>query len=205
MYRRTSVLGQIPTLVPACYDPCDSLRSREQLQDAGFPQSCAGSRIANPAEVFARREDFAYVPTLEEILEACGDQFLRLVQHPFYGAWRVNSFANDTDYMGATPTEAVARLWLSLNGSLSPPPPARALKSDANEWGAVRSGERTTPLRMTQPLSGHEVNKAEASPFLSANPYGAVIHSVLPKSSRSTVHCTWKWVPRCIQQLVPYG
>ena len=46
-----------------------------QLKHAGFPQSGDGKRVASPDTLVARRDDFAYVPTLEELIEACGQPF----------------------------------------------------------------------------------------------------------------------------------
>lgn len=43
----------------------------QQLKDGGFPQSGNGGRVASPYTIVARRDDFAYVPTLEELIKAC--------------------------------------------------------------------------------------------------------------------------------------
>jgi hypothetical protein len=83
------------------------------LQDAGFPQSGSGTRVAPPDVLVARRDDFAYVPTLEELIEACGDAFFAVEKA---ATWRAQSAtAPVLVYRGNTPTEAVARLWLGLN------------------------------------------------------------------------------------------
>jgi hypothetical protein len=88
------------------------------LKEAGFLQSGAGSRAAPPDKVVVRRDDFAYVPTLEELINACGDAYGNLSrwdQGNDKGNWHAISYDADYDEWGATPTEAVARLWLALN------------------------------------------------------------------------------------------
>lgn len=90
----------------------------KELHDASFPQIGTGKRIAPPDKIVARRHDFVYVPTLDELIEACGPHFFSLVYDLGKG-WRCFS---DTDQWntvatsdGSTPAEAVARLWLALN------------------------------------------------------------------------------------------
>ena len=90
----------------------------KELKDAGFPVEWF---------IFSWR-----YPTLSELIEACGDEFLELLKgyrtakdYPFVGwkAWSTSEAAkkrdNDDDgYIagrGKTPEEAVARLWLALN------------------------------------------------------------------------------------------
>ena len=48
----------------------------KQLEGAGFAQTGAGTRVAPPDAIVARRHDFAYVPTLEELIEAIGPEFV---------------------------------------------------------------------------------------------------------------------------------
>lgn len=85
-----------------------------QLKDAGFPQEGAGKRVADPEKIFATREDFAYVPTLDELIEACGNRFEGLTRDD-NGIWGGQANSMNTISLGSTPTETVARLWLSLN------------------------------------------------------------------------------------------
>ena len=92
------------------------------LKNAGFYQSGKGTRVAPPEKIIVRREDFAYVPTLEELIEACPK---RIVNHQFalrhYGNSRwIAGYTLYEDWTraqgtGKSPTEAVARLWLALN------------------------------------------------------------------------------------------
>lgn len=92
------------------------------LEDAGFPQSGSGTRVAPPDVLVARRHDFVYVPTLEELIEACG--------RPLFIESNIGRIGDETQEIwisgkargmgqkfatGLTPTEAIARLWLALN------------------------------------------------------------------------------------------
>lgn len=59
--------------------------------------------------------DFVKRPTLEELIEACGDDFVRLRKSgSLWEAWGY-FLKNGHDIHALTPTEAVARLWLALN------------------------------------------------------------------------------------------
>lgn len=98
----------------------------KQLKDAGFPQKGAGSKIANPhAHDDDESVEITYAPTLEELIEACGDRFLGLLKHDDKSGWTalkngdvlfLKDFSENPDLMlGSTPEEAVARLWLALN------------------------------------------------------------------------------------------
>ena len=69
-----------------------------ELKEAGFPQVH-----------FERFIDCAD-PTLSQLIEACGESFANLAAHK-KDEWDCNWGAA----IGATPEEAVARLWLVLN------------------------------------------------------------------------------------------
>ena len=60
-----------------------------------------------------------FIPILEELIEACGEQFDRLVAYHNKGAWNAISEKDSDGFFksasGKTPTEAVARLWLALH------------------------------------------------------------------------------------------
>jgi hypothetical protein len=89
------------------------------LKDAGFVQNGKGTRVAPPDKIVVRRDDFAYVPTLEELIESCGDEFggLARIKPDQWTSWE--KYVNDEApvYHAETPTEAVARLWLALNST----------------------------------------------------------------------------------------
>lgn len=83
------------------------------LKDAGFPQNLDGNRnMAGGPMMFGvglPDRQRCYVPTLSELIAACGDLKL-IVQKP-------NMMATNGKYdcYGSTPEEVVARLWLALN------------------------------------------------------------------------------------------
>lgn len=104
----------------------------KKLKDAGFPQGPYGNRTLEPQLVDPRRtvaeamEQEAYAPTLEELIDACGDNFAWLHHSVKSKRWAVQDFIYDEDEgphggQGSTPTEAVARLWLALNSTKSSP------------------------------------------------------------------------------------
>jgi hypothetical protein len=103
------------------------------LKDAGFQQNGNGRRVAPPDKIVARRDDFAYAPTLDELIESLPDVWLEnRSKHEFtlartLGKW----FAAYVDGhhepavlidhgVGESPTEAVARLWLALREKRPP-------------------------------------------------------------------------------------
>lgn len=89
----------------------------KELKDAGFPQpeghkDYRGLFLNSDNEIDSRWEsDAVYVPTLEELIEACGDFKFTLVhaQDGWYAETR------GTSSTGTTSADAVARLWLALN------------------------------------------------------------------------------------------
>jgi len=86
----------------------------KQLKDAGFFQEGKGTRVAPPDKIVARRDDFAYVPTLEELIETCDPHFFMLIKQNSR-EWYAGDETNKLCGHGSTPIEAVARLWLALN------------------------------------------------------------------------------------------
>ncbi len=88
----------------------------EQLRDAGFPQSGEGRRIGALTAFVWRARDLVYVPTLEELLAACGDEFAEMARLPD-GGFEAAGRGGTPRLMGKSPAEAVARLWLALTGA----------------------------------------------------------------------------------------
>jgi hypothetical protein len=91
----------------------------KQLRDTGFAQAGQGSWVGPPDKIIWHRNDRVYVPTLEELIAACGDNFfvlnatdVRENPNTWYAAITSPSV---TDATGATPHEAVAKVWLALN------------------------------------------------------------------------------------------
>lgn len=99
----------------------------KQLKDAGFPQNKYGSydcqHNVNQAHTMLSSAngvgdcEFVQLPTLEELIEACGDKFgfLSKIQgeNTFIAAipGGTAQFVDKTN----SPSEAVAKLWLELN------------------------------------------------------------------------------------------
>ena len=94
----------------------------KQLKDAGFPQKNTG--VFSFSYVFETKEgnletgDKAYVPTLSELIEACGERFDSL-ENAFQNGWRADGWDITEEIIltkiGSTPEEAVAKLWLKLH------------------------------------------------------------------------------------------
>lgn len=108
----------------------------KKLKDAGFPQNqnhnalypygyaLSGTRKGQKQS----EKDRAYPPTLEELIEACGENIiLWKCEEKYGGHWHAGSGVDkmreckivDASYFGVssgkTPSEAVANLWLSLH------------------------------------------------------------------------------------------
>jgi hypothetical protein len=111
------------------------------LKDAGFPQKDRGNILIHkkaepkygrperwvPAYTKNTKENglpntmWLYVPTLSELIEACGESFRQLTRDLDSHKWVAsdNVFYDDAGIQeisesGATPEEAVANLWLAL-------------------------------------------------------------------------------------------
>ena len=81
----------------------------KELKDAGFPES-EGQRIhdhtVNPPLHY-------YLPTLEELIEACIDDKFLLIHDE--DGWYAENKPGMSPSDCKTPLEAVARLWLDIN------------------------------------------------------------------------------------------
>lgn len=100
----------------------------KRLKDAGFPQkfdigriffSYSGAKFGNVGNLLDGSDKIC-IPTLEELIEACGNKFGQL--------FRISNLEGETQFWQAfasdiriftshckTPKEAVAELWLKLN------------------------------------------------------------------------------------------
>lgn len=102
----------------------------KELRDAGWyfePFTREHQALGiDPIEFPSNRDDGApdcrVAPTLEELLEACGENLAGLMAPDWKGqlgkdweALRNGVTGTAVCVSGATPTEAVARLWLALN------------------------------------------------------------------------------------------
>ena len=97
----------------------------KKLKDAGFPHTCNtycrdgyyGDEVCCSSEHTMERDKIC-VPTLSELIEACGEKFMGLVK--FEKGFKASGFDKKSDHPvhvkdGDTPEEAVATLWLALN------------------------------------------------------------------------------------------
>lgn len=98
----------------------------KELKDAGFPQHIEKKGRTGFFSEGTKGEDY-YVPTLEELVSAIGEDFdllcfdARGSSDVRFGRgyrreekWSASSWSRKSGF-GNTPTEAVARLWLALN------------------------------------------------------------------------------------------
>ena len=109
----------------------------KKLKDAGFPQTgdlsgMVGIYYPNEEETWSTifynqyvtlkiegHPEILYLPTLSELIEACGGMFRKL-ENMTGGLWKAESIEVmdiPVGYQGSgkTPEEAVANLWLELN------------------------------------------------------------------------------------------
>lgn len=102
----------------------------KQLKDVGFPQDYKnGEMLDDGLDNDGYGPEIAYAPTLEELIEACGNPFMLVwyegkkedrkdYKTDYKGVWQA---FDDTDSVcdntaeGDTHSEAVAKLWLKLN------------------------------------------------------------------------------------------
>lgn len=85
----------------------------KKLKDAEFKQ---GNVNGQECDEFIKG---CYVPTLSDLIEACGDRFGTLENKWMLGWECKEQFAfntiSDIAIIGKTPEEAVAKLWLEIN------------------------------------------------------------------------------------------
>lgn len=90
----------------------------KRLRDAGFPGSERWGENGGKMMV-----DIFDVPTLEELIEACGERYT-LLKRERDGHWRATGAIRasqkrerfrEVHLYGSTPEEAIAMLWLALN------------------------------------------------------------------------------------------
>jgi hypothetical protein len=101
----------------------------KKLKDAGFPQSTQVGAHYISSEGYLDdldAEQSAYIPTLSELIEACGDRFAelrywfedRIGEFAIHKEWRARVRPSLPEWsIGPTPEEAVANLWLTLTSS----------------------------------------------------------------------------------------
>lgn len=86
----------------------------KELKDAGFPQNVKGQY-----QWTNKDPERPVVPTLDELIEACGENFVGLdrIDDASYTDGRKMFWAVGVDHQrgGVTPIEAMAYLWIALN------------------------------------------------------------------------------------------
>jgi hypothetical protein len=96
----------------------------KELKEAGFPNSELW--FDDGRTIWGGTDMEPSAPTLEELIEACGNDIDHLVQkrgYPSEGRWWAVSHTvedangNNPEACGSIPEEAVARLWLFLQKS----------------------------------------------------------------------------------------
>lgn len=103
----------------------------KELREAGFPQGWREGMsyydrncvyVASGCSEYNHDLDVGWkIPTLEELIKACGERFYNLIQSD--DVWIAASVEEEEkdkwifsgSETGKTPIEAVARLWLALN------------------------------------------------------------------------------------------
>lgn len=94
----------------------------KKLKDAGFPQGKNWTRGVNVGE--GDVVEFAFEPNLSELIGTCGDKFSQLAWINESIKWQAVAAKDRTAKKliclqvghGETPEEAVANLWLAING-----------------------------------------------------------------------------------------
>lgn len=102
----------------------------QQLKEAGFPQPVIGQGAGTGSDdddmgdgsYLTDGSKYAYAPTLEELMEACGKDFvLECVASGGLHPWTAGVFVDregeiERSQTAETAIEAVAKLWLALHG-----------------------------------------------------------------------------------------
>lgn len=98
----------------------------KQLKEAGFPQPNANNSDGLNGYKGTSHQgkwltiingywfiDGVYIPTLSELIEACGDEFAYLKRYWPSKIWEAG--CDTFEQQDSSPEEAVANLWLALN------------------------------------------------------------------------------------------
>lgn len=84
-----------------------------QLKDAGWPQTRGDIGEENSAPF--RNKDIVTVPTLSELIEACGTEYFKMGSGKG-GEWYASKgYEHEVVGKGSTPEQAVAKLYLALH------------------------------------------------------------------------------------------
>lgn len=94
------------------YDVAKELKEARFPQD-GFGQWDEGFDFVEGGSI-KRVGPKVYLPTLSELIEACGEDF-ECLDRLDDERWKWAANSNSMRFVDKTPEEAVARLWLALN------------------------------------------------------------------------------------------
>ena len=97
-----------------------------KLKNAGFPQKERSIIVGNEDNFIpdpTHLDQYLYVPTLSELIEACGKDFMLTNERGKWDAWsgsendfvRMGEAGAKYECQGSTPEESVANLYLALN------------------------------------------------------------------------------------------
>jgi hypothetical protein len=103
----------------------------KRLKEAGFPQDAVyGTLFFNGVGYLifidknlegSKWATYARCPTLDELIEACGNRELEFRVRADYACVRTNAISNEDGvplwFEGATPDEALGELWIALQAS----------------------------------------------------------------------------------------
>lgn len=95
----------------------------KKLKEAGFPQRSKQFPIPSDTREYddgtiefpTGTPEPVHLPTLSELIEACGEGFYSLIRSPREGLWCAYQVFERLTGLYKTPEEAVANLWLALN------------------------------------------------------------------------------------------
>jgi hypothetical protein len=102
----------------------------KSLMDAGFPQMGKGSSIGSPDKLVWRISDRVYVPTLEELIDACGENFGSLDKR--YAGWLAR--ANGSALLCKNPCRSHRPLMAHASRTII------ATKTNLKPYAQVRAG-----------------------------------------------------------------
>lgn len=94
----------------------------KQLKDGGFPFNRTCGNCGRHCDLEDVGEESGIMPTLSELIEACGDNQFRLIAHYVKNelVWLADQYPFNECSVdrpvgdGSSPEEAVARLWLAI-------------------------------------------------------------------------------------------
>ena len=91
----------------------------KQLKEAGFPQHLALKEFPKLKKAMKLMDEMSgevepYIPTLSELIEACGEEF-GMVARADNQTFIARNWFDKIQVEGKTPEEAVAKLYIKLN------------------------------------------------------------------------------------------